>query len=142
MFACEFWRNPFNGAFHPERLAAADAVERLLLLEDARGCGRRAKIELRRKRDHLLRAGRLAQPALHAGVLGKPQHRSFWIIAQRSGGTCRNTGKAEGATLDIYLKRSERRACGKREDINGGRSNAVQFAQRQLAGFLFFLLPA
>src|SRR5438128_153986 len=60
MLAGELGCDPLDGALHSERLAAADAVERLLLLEEPRAGSCSAEIELRMQGDHLLRTGRLA----------------------------------------------------------------------------------
>src|SRR6266851_2322364 len=75
VLAFELGGDALDRALDAERLAAADAVERLLLFHHARGGGGGAEIELRPQRDHLFRAGRLAQPALHAGVFHEAQHR-------------------------------------------------------------------
>ena len=61
----------------PQRMQANGSSS--LSTRARRGGG--AEIELRLERDDLLRAGRLAQPALHAGVLGKAQHRPLGIVA-------------------------------------------------------------
>src|SRR5437763_1671551 len=74
-------------AARAERLATADAGERLLLLEHARQRGGGAEVDLRLERDHLLGTGRLAKAALHAGILGEPQHRLLRIVAERAGRT-------------------------------------------------------
>src|SRR5712691_5597075 len=71
VLALELGGDALDRALDAERLAAADAMERLLLLEHPRGGGSGAEVELWMERDHLLGAGRLAQPALHAGVLGE-----------------------------------------------------------------------
>ena len=90
-----------------------------------------AEVELRRERDHLLRAGRLAQPALHAGVLGEAQHRPLGIVDERAGRAGRHAGEAERAALDVELDRAERRARGQRDDVDRRRRRALQLAQRQ-----------
>mgnify|MGYP003693610945 CR=1 FL=1 len=84
-----------------------------------------------RERDHLLRAGRLAQPALHAGVLGEAQHRPLGIVAERAGRAGRHAGETERAALDIDLDRAERRARGQRDDVDRRRRGALQLAQRE-----------
>src|SRR5437016_3801498 len=61
---------PLDRALHAKRLAASYAAERLFLFEHARGGCTRPEIELRFEGDDFLRARGLAQPALHAGVLG------------------------------------------------------------------------
>src|SRR5262249_14069810 len=55
VLAFELGGDALDRAFHAERLAAADAQERLLLLEHARVRGSGAEVELRRERDHLFR---------------------------------------------------------------------------------------
>src|SRR5262249_2668387 len=72
-------------ALSPARIVAADAMERLFLFEHAGARGRGAEIELRPERDYFLRARGLAQPALHAGVLGEAQLRPLRIVADRAG---------------------------------------------------------
>src|SRR5207248_2034226 len=99
-----------DGAARAERLAAADAGKRLLLLEHTRQRGGGAEVDLRLERDHLLRAGRLAEAALYAGVLGEPQHRLLRIVAERAGRTGRHAGEAERAARNIDFDRAERRA--------------------------------
>src|SRR5712692_4442931 len=47
VLACELGGDALDRALHAERLAAADAVERLFLLQYARGRGGGAEIELR-----------------------------------------------------------------------------------------------
>ena len=83
------------------------------------------------ERDDLLRAGRLAQPALHAGVLGEAQHRPFGVRRQRAGRAGRHAGEAQRAALDIELDRAERRAFGQRHDVERRGRRAMQFAKRQ-----------
>src|SRR5205823_9962379 len=91
MAALELGRDPLDRALGAERLAAADAAERLLLFEPARGGASGAKIELRLERDDLFRASRLAQPALHAGILHEPQAGPLRLRHQGPG---RTTGHA------------------------------------------------
>ena len=83
------------------------------------------------QRDHLLRAGRLAQPALHAGILGEAQHRPLGIVDERAGRAGRHAGEAERAALDIDLDRAERRARGQRDRHRPARARraAVRAAQ-------------
>src|SRR5262245_22414309 len=59
VLAFELGGDALDRALDAERFAAADAAERLLLLEHARGGGGSAEVELRFEADHLLRAGRL-----------------------------------------------------------------------------------
>src|SRR5262245_59914477 len=49
--ALELGRHALDRALDPERLAAADAAERLLLLEHARARGGGAEVDLRHQRD-------------------------------------------------------------------------------------------
>src|SRR5262245_31345152 len=56
VLAFELGRDALDRALDAERFAAADAAERLLLLEHARGGGGSAEVELRFEADHLLRA--------------------------------------------------------------------------------------
>src|SRR3954463_14339716 len=107
VLAFQLGDHALDRAFDAERLVAADAMERLLLLENPCIRGGGAKIELRSQRDHLLRARRLAEPALHAGILGKTQHRSLGIVAERAGWASRHAGETERAALDIDLDRAE-----------------------------------
>src|SRR4029079_1077566 len=124
VLAVEFRDHALDRALDPERLVATDAVERLLLLEHARTRGGGAEIELRPQRDHLLRARRLAQPALHAGIFGEAQHRPLGIVAERAGGAGRHAGTGERAPLDIDAHRAEGRARGQRDDVNWSRRGA------------------
>src|ERR1700730_6778010 len=118
MFAFELGGDPLDRALGAERLTAADAAERLLLFQQARRSTRGAEIELGRERDHLLRARRLTQPALHAGLPGKPQARAFGVVDQRAGWTSGYAGEAERAALRADLDGAERRAFRQRNDID------------------------
>ena len=131
MLALELGGDALDGALDAERLVAADAAERLLLLEHARGRGGGAEIELRPQRDHLLRTGRLAQPALHAGVFRKAQHRPLGIVAQRAGRAGRHAGEAQRAALDIDLDRAEWRTRRQCNHVDRSGRRALQFAQRE-----------
>src|SRR6188768_56229 len=71
VLAFELGGDALDAALHAERLAAADAAERLFFLQYARGCVDGAEVELRPEADDLLGARRLAQSALNAGVLGE-----------------------------------------------------------------------
>src|SRR5215510_974216 len=110
VLAGELLGHAFNRAPRSERLAAAHAGERLLLLDDTRQCGRGAEIDLRLERDHLLGTGRLAETALHAGVLGKLQGRLVRIVTERAGRAGRHAGEAERAAGNVDIDRAERRA--------------------------------
>ncbi len=81
------------------------------------------------ERDHLLRAGRLAQPALHAGILGEPQQGALRIVGERTGRARRHAGKAQRAARDVELDRAEGRALGQRQHVDRLRCGAVQLAQ-------------
>src|SRR4029453_6782426 len=109
VLAFELGNNAVNRAFHTERLAAANTSEWFLFLESAGYRGGGAEIELRFERDYLLWAGRFAESALHAGILGKPQHRPLGIVRQRPGRAGRHAGEAQGAAVDIDLNGAERR---------------------------------
>src|SRR5262249_43316055 len=119
VLAFELGSDALDRALDAERLAAADTVERLLLLQHARAGGGGAEVELRGESDHLLRASRLAQAALHAGVLVEAQHRALGVIDQRTGRAGRHAGKAERAPRGIDLDRAERRALRQRDDVDG-----------------------
>ena len=71
VLAFELGNDALDRALHAERLAAADALGRLFLLDDAAHGSGGAEIDLRLQADHLFRARCLAQPALDAGVLGE-----------------------------------------------------------------------
>src|SRR6516165_5482861 len=60
VLALELGGDALDRALDPERLVAADAMERLFLFEHAGARGRGAEIELRREGDHFLRASGLA----------------------------------------------------------------------------------
>src|SRR5262249_1966928 len=71
VLALELCDHALDRTLHAERLAATDALGRLLLFDNA-GQGRSGtKIDLWLQAYHLFRAGRFAQATLHAGVLGK-----------------------------------------------------------------------
>src|SRR5262249_54205902 len=131
VLAFELRGDALDRASGAERLAAPYAAERRLLLEQARRCARRAEIELRFQRDHLLGAGRLAEPALHAGVLGESQTRALRIVHQGAGRTSGYAGKTERAAVGADLDGAERRALRKRDDIDWHRRGAVELAQRK-----------
>ena len=80
VLAFQLCNDSLDRALHSERLAAADAFGRLFLLDDAAQGGGGTEVDLRLEAYHLFRTGRLAQAALHAGVLGKSQHWPFGII--------------------------------------------------------------
>src|SRR6185312_5710915 len=80
VLALELGGDAIDRALDAERRAAAQAERRLLLLEHARRSGGGAEVDLRLERDDLLRTDRLAQPALHAGVLGEAQRRPLRIV--------------------------------------------------------------
>jgi hypothetical protein len=61
--------DPFDCASGAEGLAASDAVERLLFLEDSAGTVPCLKIEPRNEADRVLRTCRSAKTALHAETL-------------------------------------------------------------------------
>src|SRR2546423_3172021 len=73
VLAFELGGDALYRAFDAKRLAAADAGEGLLLLEHARRNRCIAEGETRSEADHFLRAGRLAQAALHASIFGEAQ---------------------------------------------------------------------
>ena len=118
-------------AFDAKRLAAADAGERLLLLEHPRCNGCIAKGEARYEGDDFFWAGRFAQTALHAGIFGKTQQRPIRVIRQRAGRAYGHAGKAEGATLGVDLDGAERCPSRQPDDIDGGGSRMMEFAQRE-----------
>jgi hypothetical protein len=127
----------FYRAFDAKRLAAADAGERLLLLEHA--CRNRciAEGKTRREADHFLRAGRLAQAALHASIFSKAQQRPVGIIRQRTGPARGYARQAQRAALDIDLDGAEGRPGGERDDVGGRRGRAMGFPQRELQHVTF-----
>src|SRR5262249_50309200 len=101
VLAGELFGDALDRAAHAEWLPAADAAERLLLLHHARRRDGGTEIDLRLQRDDLLRAGRSAQPALHAGILREPQHRPLGIIGQGARWAGRDTGKTERAAFGV-----------------------------------------
>src|SRR6516225_11297408 len=131
VLALELGGDALDRAFDPERLVAADAMERLFLFEHAGARGRGAEIELRPERDYFLRARGLAQPALHAGVFRKTQLRPLRIVAARAGRAGRHAGEAQRAALHIDLDRAEGRARGQRDHVDGRRRGALKLAQRE-----------
>ena len=129
----------------PSSLAATFSIVLLTpngLLQRMQSAGsssliRRAVARLARKsicgcqRDHLLRAGALAQPALHAGVFDEFQRRAVGIVEQRAGRAGRHAGQAQRAAADIDADRAERRAFGQRDHVDRRRRDAMQFGQRK-----------
>src|SRR5215470_8727413 len=103
MLAFKFGDDSVHRALHTKRLATAYALGRLFLLDDATHGGGGAEIDLWLQADHLLRTGCFAQPALHAGILGKAEHRPIRIIGESSGRARRHTRQTERATFDIDL---------------------------------------
>src|ERR1043166_6940535 len=118
VLAGELGGDAFDRALGAERFAATGAAERLLLLEHAGGGAGRAEIELRSEPDHLFRAGRLAQAALHASVLGEAQGGAVGIVSERAGWAGGDAGEAERAAFDIDLALAEARARGKRDHVD------------------------
>src|SRR5262249_21133720 len=131
VFAFELRGDALDSALDAERLVAADAVKRLLLLEHAGGRGGGAEIELRPQRDHFLRTSGLAEPALHAGVFRKAQHRPLRIVAECASRASRHAGEAERAALDIKLDRAEGRTRRQSNHVDRSRRSAVQVAQSE-----------
>src|SRR5262249_37985277 len=131
VLALELGGDALDRALDPERLVAANAVERFFLFKHAGGCCRRAEIELRPQRNHLLRAGSLAQPALHARVFRKAQLRPLRIVAERAGRASRHASEAERAALHIDLDRPEGGARGQRDHVDGRRRGTLKLAQRE-----------
>ena len=115
-----------------ERLAAADAMERLLLLHDPARRAPGREVELRRQRDHLLRAGRRAEAALHAGALVEIERRLVLAVGERAGRAGRHAGQAQGAAVDVDLDGAERRAGRQRHPVDRRRGGAVQLEHRGL----------
>src|SRR5260370_11183320 len=105
--------------FHAERLAAANAGERLLLLEHLRHHGGGAEVKLRPQRDHLLGAGCFAQPALHADILDKAQHRPVRIVLERACRTGRYACQAQRTAIHVDFHPAVRRAPAPRDDLGG-----------------------
>ena|ERR1700759_5476457 len=70
--ALELANDALDRAFDPKGLAAANAVKRLFLLEDARVGGSLTEIDLRREADDFLGASRFTETALHTRIFGKP----------------------------------------------------------------------
>src|SRR6266566_2674528 len=126
----ELGRQALDRALHAKRLAATDAAEWLFLLEHARSGSFRPEIELGSQGDYILRTSGLAHPALHAGILGEPQHRSLGVVTERAGRTGRHTGEAERAAADIDVDGTEGRLLGKLHPVDWRRRCAVQLAQR------------
>ena len=80
----ELSHHRLDRALRPEGLAAADAVEGLLLLEHRLRGVPGGDIEPGDEaEDRVLGAGRGAQPALDAERFGEAQHRPLGIVGQR-----------------------------------------------------------
>ena len=107
-------------------------MERLLLLQHARGRGGGAEVKLRMQRDDFLRAGRFTKPALDAQTFGEPQHRALGIIRKRSLRAGGDAGMAERAALHVEVHAAERRALSERHEIDRHGCGKVEFAKRGL----------
>jgi len=70
--AFKFRGHALDRTLHPEGLAASDAAEGVLFLQDPRWRRGRAKINPGYQRDDIFGTRRLADPALHAGVFDEP----------------------------------------------------------------------
>src|SRR5215467_12897017 len=75
--ASEFAEDAVDRAFDAKGFAAADAVKRLFLPEDAR-CGGGAERQARDERDQFLRTSRLAQAGGSGKVSNEPGTASFY----------------------------------------------------------------
>src|SRR3954447_19609241 len=133
--ALEFSHDTIDGALHSEGLAALDAAKWLLLLQYPGRRGRGAEIDLGLQGDDLFRTGHLAEPALHAGVLDKAQHRPLRVIPQRAGRTCRHAGQAKRAVTRIDFDRPEWRPLWERDNVDGIVSRTMKFAQGESQHF-------
>src|SRR4029450_10482381 len=76
----EFCQHAIDRAFGAEGFAAADAVERLFLLQHTLRRVPGLEVETRLDADDLFGAGGFAKPALHAEALGETQHRAVGIV--------------------------------------------------------------
>src|SRR5690606_32607230 len=110
--AFELRGDALDRALGAEGLAAADAVERLLLLDHPAGRAPGVEVQAGDQRDHTLRAGRRAEAALNTDALVEVKYRLFLAVGERAGGAGRDAGQAEGAAADIDPKAAERRASG------------------------------
>src|SRR5262249_56667421 len=131
VLALEPGGDALDRAFNPERLVAADAMERLFLFKHAGARSRGAEIELRPQGDHFLRARGLAQPALHAGVFRKAQLRALRIVAERAGRAGRHAGEAERAALHIDLERAAGASRSPSNHVAGRRRAAPKLDPRE-----------
>ena len=74
-----------------------------------------AEIDLRLERDDVLRAGRFAQPTLHAGVLDEAQHRPFGVVRKAPVGHADTQDKQSVQPGNVDFDGSERRLLGECE---------------------------
>src|SRR4029079_1921756 len=80
VFFAEFGEHAVDRAPGAEGFAAGDAVEGLLLLENAQRRVPCPEIQPRFERDDLFGTGRFAQSALHAEAFGEAQHGAIGIV--------------------------------------------------------------
>src|SRR5271163_1352164 len=118
VLAFELCYYTLNRTLDAEWPATLNAIERLFFLEHARSRSGGAEVDLRLEIDHLFRAGRLAQPALHTGILGKAQQRPLWIVAESAGRAGCDARQTKRATGDVDLDRPKWRICWQRNDID------------------------
>ena len=128
----EFGQHAIDRAFGAERLAAADAVERLFLLQHALWRVPGLEVEPRLDGNDLLGAGGFAQPALHAEAFGEAQHGAIGIVGQRAGRAGGDAGVAQRAAIDIKLHGAERRARRQRHHVDRRGRGEVKLAKNRL----------
>ena len=131
VLAFELGGDALDRALDAERLAAADALERLFLLEHARGA-----VAARKSSCGVRLITFSGQVALHSPHCTQASSAKRSIgrsgsAEQRAGRAGRHAGEAQRAALDVELDRAERRAGRQRHDIDRRRRGAVQLAQRQ-----------
>ena len=129
MLAGELLGDALDGLLHAVGLAAAHAQERLGLVQGRRAARRRGEVEPRLERDHALRAGDAAQPALHAGLLGEADPGPVRVVAERPGRAGADAGQTQGAAGGVHLDGAEGRARRQGQELPWLGRRVVEVAQ-------------
>ena len=130
--AFQLFDHALDGGFGAEGLAAADALERLFLLDHLMAAGGVEETEPGYQRDDAFRTRVLAQAALHAGFLGEAELRAVLVFLERPGRTRADAGQAKGTAFDIDDDGAEGRAGGQGEAVDRVRCFFVKVGQGQV----------
>ena len=131
MLAGKLLADPVDGLLDPERLAAADAVERQGLVEHLRAAQAVGEVETGFQGNHALGAGDLAEATLHAGLFIEAEPGPLLLVQQSVGRAGGNAGQAERAAAGIDLDRAEGGAFRQRQELHRVRRVAMQLVECQ-----------